>query len=87
MFEKVIHVNSLNKDFESIKKIDKDGIEYWEARELMSVLGYPNWQKAEDVIIRTKKAFTNSGQSVSNHFNRLVKMVEIGSGTIRKIQD
>ncbi len=31
---------SINKDFEAIKKIDKNGVEYWEARELMVVLGY-----------------------------------------------
>ncbi len=41
-----------HKDFENIKKIDVGGVEYWEARELMPLLGYENWQKAEDVIIR-----------------------------------
>ena len=35
---------SLNKDFESIKKIDENGIEYWEARELMQILGYEKCQ-------------------------------------------
>jgi len=82
-----IVVTSINKDFESIKKIDENGVEYWEARELMPILGYPNWQKAEDVIARAAKACINSGQDVDNHFNQLVKMVRIGSDSIRKVGD
>ena len=85
--EKEIILNSLNKDFESIKKTDENGVEYWQARELMPLLGYPNWQKAEEVIARAAKACVNSGQAVDNHFNRLVKMVEIGSGTVREVRD
>lgn len=74
---KEIVINSLNKNFESIKKVDKNGVEYWEARELMPILGYPNWQKAEEVIARAAKACINSSQTVDNHFNRLVKMVDV----------
>jgi len=76
-----------HKDFESIKKIDAAGVEYWEARELMPLLGYENWQKAEDVIARAVRACTNSGQDVDNHFNRTVKMVEIGSNTVREVRN
>lgn len=84
---KEIIINSLNKDFESIKRTDKNGVEYWEARELMPLLGYPNWQKAEEVIGRAARACINSGQAVDNHFNRLVKMVDIGSNTVREVRD
>ena len=86
MSEKVVPV-SPNKDFESIKRIDTNGIEYWQARELMPVLGYENWQKAEEVIARAARACINSGQVVDNHFNRTVKMVEIGSNTVREVKD
>lgn len=82
-----ITINSLNKNFENIKKIDENGIEYWEARELMPVLGYNRWEKAEEVIARAAKASLNSGQPVDNHFHQLVKMVRIGSNTARKIKD
>ncbi|OHA47392.1 MAG: DNA damage-inducible protein D [Candidatus Taylorbacteria bacterium RIFOXYD2_FULL_36_9] len=73
--------------FEELKKIDKDGVEYWEARGLMPLLDYPNWQKAEEVITRAAKACINSGQDVDNHFNRLVKMVKIGSNAVREVVD
>src|SRR3989344_9651232 len=76
-----------HKDFESIKKIDENRIEYWEARELLPLLGYENWQKAEDLIVRAARACLNSGQEVDNHFNRTVKMVEIGSNTVREVRD
>ena len=76
-----------HKSFEGIKKIDENGIEYWEARELLPLLGYQNWQKAEEVIARAARACINSGQDVDNHFNRSVKMVEIGSNTVRQIRD
>ena len=73
---------SINKDFESIKKVDRNGVEYWHARELMPILGYPNWEKAEEVIARAARACINSGQIVDNHFHQTVKMVKIGSNTV-----
>ena len=76
-----------HRDFEGIKKIDKNGIEYWEARELLPILGYENWQKSEEVIGRAARACMNSGQDVDNHFNQTVKMVKIGSNTMRKARD
>jgi DNA-damage-inducible protein D len=82
-----IVVASLHKDFESIKKIDANGVEYWHARELMPILGYEKWQNAEEVIVRAAKACINSGQSVDNHFTDVSKMVEIGSNTVREIKD
>ena len=78
---------SLNKDFESIKKIDNNGIEYWEARELMPLLGYKKWENAEEVIGRAARACINSGQAVDNHFLQFRKMVDIGSNTVREISD
>ena len=77
----------LNKDFESIKKIDENGIEYWEARELMPILGYEKWQNSEEVIARAAKACINSGQDVDNHFTNISKMVKIGSDSVRKVND
>ncbi len=78
---------SPHKNFEGIKKIDENGVEYWTARELLPLLGYKKWEKAEDVIKRASKACLNSGQNVENHFHRTGKMVEIGSNTVREVRD
>jgi DNA-damage-inducible protein D len=82
-----IEIKGPTKGFEEIKKIDENGVEYWTARELLPLLDYPNWQKAEEVITRAAKACVNSGQDVDNHFNRLVKMVSIGSNAMREVVD
>ncbi len=76
-----------HRDFESIKKTDKNGVEYWEARELLPLLGYEKWEKAEEVVGRAARACMNSGQDVDNHFHQAVKMVNIGSNTVRKVRD
>jgi DNA-damage-inducible protein D len=80
-------VNSLNKNFESIKKNAPNGVEYWDARELMPLLGYDKWQNAEEVIGRAAKACMNSGQTVDNHFTVFSKMAKIGLNSVREIRN
>lgn len=76
-----------HKDFETIKKLDKKGLEYWEARELMMLLGYSRWENFEEVLKKAQKACLRSGQDVDNHFRDIRKMVQIGSNTVRLVQD
>lgn len=76
-----------NKGFEEIKRVDENGIDYWTARELLPLLGYAAWQSFEEVIERAEKAALQSGQIVENHFRRLTKMVDIGSGGKRSVKD
>jgi DNA-damage-inducible protein D len=78
---------SPNKGFEDIKKIDENGVEYWEARGLLPLLGYEKWERGEEVIMRAARACINSGQDVDNHFHQTGKMVKIGSNTVRNIKD
>lgn len=76
-----------HKNFEDIKKIDENGVEYWTGRELMPILGYEKWEKAEEVIVRAARSCINSGQDVDNHFHQTGKMVKIGSDTVREVRD
>lgn len=81
-------VNSPNRRFEEIKRIDKNGIEYWEARELMPLLGYFKWSNFDKVVIKkAKEACKKSIQEVKNHFADIGKMVQIGSGAKRRKGD
>lgn len=73
--------------FEKIKHINKYGSEYWEARSLMSALGYSEWRKFEGVIRKAEEACINSGQAISDHFVGADKMVSIGSEAERAISD
>ena len=75
------------KIFENIKHIDENGKEYWEARELMTLLEYSKWERFSNAIDYAKKSCENSGHNVEDHFPGVGKMVQIGSNTKRKIQD
>lgn len=76
--------SSPNKDFESIRKIDENGIEYWEARELMPILGYEEWRKFVGVIDKAKEACKESRQTAENHFVGADKMIKIATGTAKE---
>ena len=73
--------------FESIKHINEDGQEYWFARELQLVLDYARWENFERAIERAKKACSNTGFEIDDHFRGVTKMVEFGSGAEREIDD
>lgn len=75
------------QDFEKIKKIDENGIEYWHARELMLHLGYGEWRNFEDVIKKAINAAVKSAQDPANHFVEINKMVPLGSGAVRPVKD
>lgn len=74
-------------DFESIKQTNVYGIEFWSARDLAPLLGYIQWRRFEDAIKRAKVSCETNGDSVQNHFADIGKMVSIGSGTEREVND
>ena len=76
-----------HKNFEDIKKLDEDGIECWFARDLMPLLGYEQWRRFEEVIKKAQQGCLKSGQAIADHFANAGKMVDIGSNTVRKVQD
>jgi DNA-damage-inducible protein D len=73
--------------FETIRKTSEEGIEYWSARDLASILDYAKWEKFRNVIKKAEEACKNSFQAVSDHFLHVGKMVTLGSGSQRKIED
>ncbi len=64
-----------------------EGVECWSARELQEVFNYTEWRNFLKVIIKAKDSCLNSGESVPNHFVDVNKMVVIGSGAPRNIDD
>lgn len=79
-------IKELFKQFESIV-CEYEGVECWSARELCSLLGYSKWERFEGVIQRAKEACSQAGERVENHFPGAGKMVHIGSGTEREVND
>jgi len=72
------------KNFESIKKINEQGFEYWEARELTALLGYDQWRNFEAVIEKAKEACKNSEQEIRYHFVGVSKMIKIAKNTAKE---
>ena len=71
-------INFTEDNFESIKHIDENGVEFWYARELMIVLEYKQWRRFEQVIERAKEACKNSNVNVYDHFADVGKIVKAG---------
>ena len=75
------------KIFEDIKHIDEYGNEYWLARELQVAFEYKRWDKFCKVIENAKITCEKSKYAVSNHFSHLGKMINLGKGGKRKVED
>lgn len=79
-------IGELKKIFDSIVHSTEDGIEYWLARELQSLLGYSKWSNFKNVIEKAKEACKTSKVPETNHFADVGKMVNAGVSS-REIDD
>ncbi|SKA83029.1 DNA-damage-inducible protein D [Caloramator quimbayensis] len=73
--------------FEKIKNINEYGSEFWYARDLAEILGYKRWDKFLNVIEKAIEACKNSCYEPLDHFSRVGKMVELGSGAKRQVEE
>jgi DNA-damage-inducible protein D len=64
-----------------------NGVECWSAREMQGTLGYAKWDNFVKVIEKAKTSCAGSGVQVADHFADIGKMVPVGSGALRKIDD
>ena len=78
----------LKEKFDSIINTEeKDNIEFWYARDLQIQLGYKRWENFFETIKKAIQSCKNAGIEVDNHFREVTKMVQIGSGAKRNLQD
>jgi DNA-damage-inducible protein D len=69
------------------QRTDTEGIEFWFARDLQAPLGYARWENFQTAINRAINSCETSGYAASDHFRGVTKMVELGSGSTREIDD
>lgn len=74
-FDEIIHI------------VDDTDVEYWLARELMSLLGYERWENFEKAIGRSMESCEASGIAILDHFREVTKMITIGKGGKREVKD
>jgi DNA-damage-inducible protein D len=86
MTEKTLPVRG-KVTFEEMKKINDHGAEYWSARDLQPLLGYGQWRRFEDAVPRAITSCRQSGNEPDYHFAGAGKMIEIGKGGFREVDD
>jgi len=81
-------LQALQHNLESaVQRADAEGIEFWFARDLQAPLGYARWENFQTAIQRATESCEASGHAASDHFRGVTKMVELGSGSKREIDD
>ena len=80
-------VQNLTDTFEGHAQQTESGVEYWLARDIQHLLGYTKWENFLNVVSKAKTACEVSGHDIDNHFLDFRKMVDLGSGSQREIDD
>ncbi len=80
-------IKSLAENFDSYSNKTENNIEFWFARDLQHLLGYTEWRNFTKVLTKAKISCEAAGHSITDHFVDINKMVKIGSGTGREIDD
>lgn len=73
--------------FESIRQRGAEGQEFWLARDLAPLLEYQDWRNFMQVVNKARTACEQSGKRAEDHFGDATKMVAIGSGARRQVED
>lgn len=80
-------VVELTETFEGHAQQTDTGVEYWLARDIQHLLGYTKWDNFLNVLGKAKTACEVAGHEIKDHFADVGKMVELGSGSRREIDD
>src|SRR5690625_2530318 len=81
-------IEQLTGNIEAHAQQTEAGVEYWLARDLQHLLGYSEWRNfSSGVISKAKIACEVSGHAVTDHFVDVNKMVKLGSGSQREVDD
>ena len=81
-------ISKLLSELEQLVQVElESGVEFWLARDLQTVLGYMNWQNFRKVIGDAVTACESSGNKSSDHFTEASKMIALGKGGRRPVED
>jgi len=80
-------VKTLTDTFEGHAQQTEVGVEFWLGRDLQHLLGYAKWDNFLNVVSKAKTACEVSGHLVADHFADVGKMVDLGSGSQREVDD
>ena len=79
-------ISRLHKHFEEYAH-DRDGVEFWYARALQTLLGYDRWENFENAIKKAKIACEMAQQKDSDHFADVTKTIPMPKGASKEVLD
>ena len=82
-----LYKSTFDQIVREVKDDEGNGMEVWYARELQQVLGYARWENFVGAIGRALESCKTLGINVDDHFREVTKMVQLGSGSQREVQD
>lgn len=80
-------IKSLSNNFEDHSQTTENGIEFWFARDIQHLLGYSEWRNFQKVIVKARISWETTENDILDHFVDVNKMVKLGSGSEREIDD
>ena len=79
-------IQKLHQSFEGCAHND-NGVEYWLARELQTLLGYTEWRNFLAVVNKARIACKQAGQAEPDHFVDVNKMIRLAKGAQRQVDN
>ncbi|MCX6223195.1 MAG: DNA damage-inducible protein D [Bacteroidia bacterium] len=79
-------ISKLNRSFEG-SAYEQDGVEYWLARDLQGLLGYADWRNFLNAVDKARESCKTTGEAVPDHFVDVNKMIDLGKGAKREVDD
>jgi len=70
-----------------VQIVEEEQIEFWFARDLQELLGYTRWENFITAVHRAIESCKSTGFYPDNHFRGVTKMIQLGKGAERKIED
>ena len=94
-FEAILNVCKIMKGEEILALFEKfeqaatkvNNVECWSARSICPLLGYTDWRNFMKAIEKAKESCISAGERELDHFVGVNKMVSLGSGSQRSIED
>ncbi len=85
---KIQVIQSMQNQFDTlIQSIPEDNVEFWYARDLQGPLGYARWENFMTAVRRAIESCESTGYRTDDHFRGVTKMIEIGKGGMREVED
>src|SRR3990167_1517989 len=81
-------IKKLQSHFDSLAQtLPEEEIEFWFARDLQEPLGYVKWENFLTTIMRAIESCKTTGCDPNDHFPDATKMISLGKGAERAIED